>query len=87
MDIVLAVGMRVVVAMMSGPPQRTFLICRATDESQDELKDAACFVRAMREVTVITSRYSKDTKTIERDTRCYGNPTNTYPKEKQTTGV
>lgn len=87
MDIILAVCMRVVVAMMSGPPQRTFLICHATDESQDKLKDAVCFIRAMREVTVITSRYSKDTKTIECGTSCHGNPANAHPKDKQAARV
>jgi len=81
MNIILAVRMRVVIAMMSRPPQRTFLICHASDESQDKLKDAICFVRTMREVTVITRRYGKDTKTIKRDTSCNGNPADTRPEE------
>jgi hypothetical protein len=51
------------------------------------LKDAVCFVRAMREVTVIASRYSKNALTIECDTRCNGNPANAYPKEKQAARV
>jgi hypothetical protein len=82
MDIILAISMRVVVAMMSGPPQRTFLIRHATDESQEKLKDAVCLIRTMREVTVITSRHRKDTKTIECETRSDGNPTNAHPKDE-----
>ena len=73
--------------MMSSPPQGTFLIRHATDESDDELKDAVCFIRAMREVAVITSRDSKNAKTIKRDTRCNGYPANAYPEEKQAAGV
>jgi hypothetical protein len=51
------------------------------------LKDAVCFKRAVREVTVITSRDSKNAKTIKRNTRSSGNPANAHPKEKQTAGV
>src|SRR5690348_4818467 len=87
MNIVLAVRMRVVVAMMSRPPERTFLVGRAADEGQDKLKDAVCLIRAMREITVITSRYSKDAKTIERGARGKRNPANTNPKDKQTARV
>jgi hypothetical protein len=87
MYVILAVRVRVVIAMMSGPPERPFLIRHAPDESKDELKDAVCFIRTMREVAVITSRYRKDAKTIECDTRCHGNPANAHPKEQQTARV
>jgi hypothetical protein len=87
MNVRIAVGMRVVVTMMSRPPQRTLLIRRATDESQEKLKATVCFIRAMREVPVITSRHSKDTQTIKRNTRRNGNPAHASPKEKQTASV
>jgi len=73
--------------MMSSPPQGTFLIRHATNEGQDKLKDAVCFIRAMREVTVITGRDSKNAKTIKRDTRCNGNGANANPQEWQTARV
>ena len=44
MDVSFAVRMLVMIAMVSSPPERAFLIRRATDKTQDKLKDAAGFV-------------------------------------------
>jgi len=41
MNVGFAVRMQVVIAMVSSPPERAFLVRRATDKRQDELKDAA----------------------------------------------
>ena len=86
-NIILAIGVSVVVAMMGRPPQRALLICHATHERQDKLKDAVCFIRAMREVAMVAGGDGKDTDTIECDTRGNGNPANTGPEEKQTARV
>lgn len=77
-----AVRMRVVIAMMSRPPERAFLIRRATDQRQDELKDAAGLIGTMREVTVITGGYGKYAKAVEGKARNHRNPANARPEHQ-----
>ena len=82
MNVSLAVRMRVVIPVVSRPPERAFLIRHATDKRQDELKDAAGLVRAMREVPVITGGHCKYAKTVEGKARSRRNPANTRPKQQ-----
>jgi hypothetical protein len=84
-NVTLAIRMRVVITVMSSPPQRTFLVRHATDESQDKLKNAVSLIRTMGKVTVITGGNSKYPEAIETKTRSNRDPANTHPKKKQTT--
>ena len=81
MNVSFAIRMRVMIAMMSSPPERAFLIRHATDKRQDELKDAAGFIRAMREIPVITSGHCEYAKTVEGKARSHRNPANARPKQ------
>ena len=87
MNVSFRVRMRVVIPMVSRPPERTFLIRHATDKRQDELKDAAGLIRAMREVPVITGRHRKYAKTVEGKARNHCNPANARPKQQETSTV
>ena len=82
MNIRFAIRMGVMITVVSSPPERAFLIRHATDKRQDELKDAAGFIRAMREIPVITSGHCEYAKTVEGKARRHCNPANAGPKHQ-----
>jgi|SaaInl7_100m_RNA_FD_contig_51_236804_length_1326_multi_6_in_0_out_0_1 hypothetical protein len=53
MNIGIRVGMAVVAAVMSGPPQRSPLAGTTGDESPDELNGSTCLETAVGEIPVI----------------------------------
>lgn len=55
MRIVLRVRMLVVVAVVSSPPERTFLQGRATDPGEDKLEPAAGLVRPVGEIAMVNT--------------------------------
>ena len=57
--------MNVMVAMMSGPPERALLCAGLCEECQQELEDAAGLVGAMRKVTVIPARDAEHPREIQ----------------------
>jgi hypothetical protein len=53
-----AVGMKVMLTMMSGPPERSFLESKAADERTNKLKPSGSLEGSMGEVAVIEGRQS-----------------------------
>ena len=82
MNVSFAVRMRVMITVMCSPPERAFLIRHTTDKRQNELKDTAGLIRAMREVAVITGGHCENAKTIEGKARSHCNPANACPKQQ-----
>ncbi len=61
------VGMRVMMAMMSGPPHGPPLHGRGAEHAEDELADARSLERAMREVAVVERRDGEHAQQVEHD--------------------
>jgi len=67
MEIVFLIGEAMMMAMVSGPPENAFLRRGHSHESDDELKDAAGFIGAMRKIAVIAGGDEKHANDEKRD--------------------
>ena len=62
MGIIWCVGVAMVEAMGAGPPQRTFLYGRRTQEREDELKYASGFVASVGKIAMVPAGDRKHAK-------------------------
>jgi hypothetical protein len=69
MRIIWLVGMAMMVPVIGGPPQGTFLHGRAAQPGQDELKPAASFERAMRKIAMVAGSNAKHPHQVKAGTK------------------
>ena len=85
MHIAFPIGSAVMLAMMSGPPQRPFLQGQTTEKTTKELKPTRCLERPMRKVVVEKPSQPERSSNIEERRETYCGPTPPDPQDCQTT--
>jgi len=81
--VLFAIGERVMVPMVCGPPDRAALHGRCTQQGKQELGDARGLEGAMREVAVIEARNGEHAHEVERKGDGYGDAAGAHPEHGQ----
>jgi len=73
-DVVLLIRKLMVKTMVSGPPKRAFLNCRAGEEHHHELPKPVHLISSVRKVTMKSTRHREHAEIITSDAECYPFP-------------
>ena len=80
----MGVGMRVVITMVSGPPDRATLNRRSPQKSHEELNGAAGAERLVAEVSVVETCDRKHTNDVHPNAQGQSRPRESHPKHRNT---
>ena len=83
MNVSFAVRMRVMIPVVSSPPERAFLCGRTADPRQDELRDAPGFERAVGKITVVSGGDAEFSDEEQRRAHRQGGRVRSGPKRGQ----
>ena len=86
-NIAFMVGEAMVLAMVSGPPERPLLQRQASQQCAGELEPAGCLERPVRKIAVIEARQTECTTKVEQCGQSDSCPTPSHPKHCQTASV
>lgn len=84
MNVLLGIGVLMMVPMMTGPPERTFLCTGQTQKPENKLEGAAGLVGSMRKIAVIDAGDGKHPNKIESDTNPERSPAKSGPEDEET---
>jgi len=87
MNVIFLIGMLVMMTVMGGPPQSTFLSRHAAQPGQDELEPAGGLEGTMGEVTVIAARDSKLADQEQSDAEKHCGQVRLHEKSRNCKGV